>query len=65
MRLIARLLVTVFVLFVGQQAYAAKSDRVPSREGVLGALTEILNAPERQPLPIERVREAVSRAVMP
>lgn len=59
MRLIARLLVTVFVLFVGQQAYAAKSDRVPSREGVLGALTEILNAPERQPLPIERVREAL------
>ena len=59
MRLIARLLVAVFVLFAGPQAHAGKSDRVPSREGVLAALTEILNAAERQPLPIERVREAL------
>ena len=38
---------------------AGKSDRVPSYEAVSAALAEILNSPERQPLPIERIREAL------
>ena len=59
MRLILRLLAVLFFLLAGQQAYAGKGDRVPSYEGVSVALAEILNSPERQPLPIERIREAL------
>lgn len=59
MRLIVRVLLTAIFLCAGHEAYAGKGDRVPSREGVSAALTEILNSPERQPLPIERIREAL------
>ncbi|MDO8353304.1 MAG: hypothetical protein Q7T14_07560, partial [Aestuariivirga sp.] len=59
MRLILRTLAILLFLLAGQQAHAGKGDRVPSYEGVSGALAEILNSPERQPLPIERVREAL------
>jgi len=59
MRLILRSLAVLLFLLAGQQAYAGKSDRVPSYEGVTAALAEILNSPERQPLPIERIREAL------
>ncbi len=59
MRLILRSLTVLFFLLAGPQAYAGKSDRVPSYEAVTAALAEILNSPERQPLPIERIREAL------
>ena len=59
MRLILRSLAILLFLLAGQQAFAGKGDRVPSYEGVSGALAEILNSPERQPLPIERIREAL------
>jgi murein L,D-transpeptidase YcbB/YkuD len=59
MRLILRSLTVLLFLLAGQQAHAGKSDRAPSYEGVSAALAEILNSPERQPLPIERIREAL------
>ena len=59
MRLILRFVTVLLFLLAGQQAHAAKSDRVPSYEGVSAALSEILSSPERQPLPIERIREAL------
>ncbi len=59
MRLILRSFTVLFFLLAGSHAFAGKSDRVPSYEGVSAALAEILNSPERQPLPIERIREAL------
>jgi murein L,D-transpeptidase YcbB/YkuD len=59
MRLILRSLSILFFLLAGQSVHAGKGDRVPSYEGVSAALGEILNSPERQPLPIERIREAL------
>ncbi|HUQ37231.1 MAG TPA: L,D-transpeptidase family protein [Aestuariivirga sp.] len=59
MRLILRSLSILLFLLAGQQTYAGKNDRVPNYEDVSAALAEILNSPERQPLPIERIREAL------
>ena len=58
MRMILRNLLLIFFLVAGQDAYAGKSDRVPSYEAVSTAIADILNSPERMSLPIERIREA-------
>ena len=59
MRPILRIFVFLFFLLAGQQAHAGKGDRVPSYEGVTGAIAEVLNSPERLTLPIERIRQAL------
>jgi L,D-transpeptidase YcbB len=59
MRLILRVLTAMLLLCTSHHAYAGKGDRVPSHEGVSAALADILNSSERQPLPIERIRQAL------
>ncbi len=59
MRLILRSLSILLFLLAGQQSFAGKGDRAPSHEDVSVALAEILNSPERQPLPIERIKAAL------
>ncbi len=59
MRLILQISVAVFFLLAGPQAQAGPGGRVPSHEAVSAALAAILNSPERQPLPIERIRPAL------
>ena len=59
MNLILRTITVVFFLSAGHLAEAGQGDRVPSHEAVSAALAQILNSPERQPLPIERIREAL------
>ena len=60
MRSVVKLVAVVLALvFLGQPAWAGKSAKVPDYAAVSAAVAQILNDPERLPLPIERIRAAL------
>lgn len=49
----------LFLVFSLAPALAAKGDREPAFDAVSAAVAQILNGPERLPLPLERIRPAL------
>jgi L,D-transpeptidase YcbB len=59
MRLTLRAVILLIALLAGLPVFAAGSNNAPNYEDVAAAVAEQLNSPERMPLPIERIRQAL------
>ena len=59
MRLTIRALLVLALLLIGKPVFAAGDNNAPNYEDVANAVAAQLNAPDRMPLPIERIRQAL------